>query len=47
MDDPVEDLAHGFAMENVLVPSDPKAAAYFALPTPGDLLRGTTWHEGE
>ena len=40
MEDPAEDLAYGFALENVLVPSDPEVIAYFALPTAGVLLPG-------
>ncbi len=40
MEDPAEDLAYGFALENVLVPSDPEVIAYFALPTAGGLLPG-------
>jgi hypothetical protein len=42
VDDPTEDLAHGFAMEEVCVPSDAIVDAYFAGPTALDLMPGTT-----
>jgi hypothetical protein len=48
MDDPADDLAHGFAMKNVLFPLDPKVllVTYFALPTAGDLLHGMMVAQG-
>jgi hypothetical protein len=42
VDDPTEDLAHGFAMEEVCVPSDALIDAYFAGPAALDLMPGTT-----
>jgi hypothetical protein len=45
-DNPAEDLAHGFAMEDVLVPLYPEAMTYFSLLTAGDLLHGTTVAQG-
>ncbi len=46
IDDPAEDLAHGFAMEEVCVPSDALVDAYFAGPAALDLMPGTTVAQG-
>jgi hypothetical protein len=42
VDDPSEDLAHGFAMEDICMPSDALVDAYFAGPAALDLMPGTT-----
>jgi hypothetical protein len=42
MDNPAEDVVHGFGMEEVCVPSNTLMDAYFAGPAMVDLMRGTT-----